>query len=82
MVLYFPRRVIHQTQITEANMIGVLGTIGLAAAKTAVLSMLTEKMILKLTLTLHEWAANKTTNEVDNNLVLLMREQLQKTGVI
>jgi len=69
--------------LTERNkMIGMLGTIGLAAAKTLVVSMLTEKMILKLTLTLLEWAAKKTTNEVDNNLVALMREQLQKTGVI
>ena len=55
---------------------------GLAAAKTMVLSMMTEKMILKLTLMLLEWAAEKTTNEVDNNLVAMMRGQLQKTGVI
>ena len=63
-------------------MIGLLGTMGLAAAKTMLLSMLTEKMILKLTLTLLEWAANRTTNEVDNHLVKMMREQLKKTGVI
>ena len=63
-------------------MIALFGTVGLAAAKTVVLSMLTEKMILKLTLMLLEWAAEKTSNEVDNNLVALMREQLQKTGVI
>ena len=63
-------------------MIGMLGTIGLAAAKTLVVSMLTEKMILKLTLTLLEWAVDRTSNEVDNNLVALMREQLQRTGVI
>ena len=63
-------------------MIGLLGTMGLAAAKTMLLSMLTEKMILKLTLMLLEWAANRTTNEVDNHLVKMMREQLQKTGVI
>jgi len=63
-------------------MIGLLGTMGLAAAKTMVLSMMTEKMILKLTLMLLEWAAEKTTNEVDNNLVAMMRGQLQKTGVI
>ena len=63
-------------------MIGMLGTIGLAAAKTMLLSMLTEKMILKLTLTLLEWAADRTTNEVDNTMVSMMRSQLQKTGVI
>ena len=63
-------------------MIAMLGTVGLAAAKTMLLSMLTEKMILKLTLTLLEWAANRTTNEVDNTMVNMMRSQLQKTGVI
>ena len=63
-------------------MIAMLGTVGLAAAKTLLLSMLTEKMILKLTLTLLEWAANRTTNEVDNTMVNMMRSQLQKTGVI
>ena len=63
-------------------MIAMLGTVGLAAAKTMLLSMLTEKMILKLTLTLLEWAADRTTNEVDNTMVSMMRSQLQKTGVI
>ena len=63
-------------------MIGILGTVGLAAAKTLVVSLLTEKMILKLTLTLLEWAADRTDNEVDNNVVGMMREQLRKTGVI
>ena len=51
-------------------------------AKTMLLSMLTEKMILKLTLTLLEWAADRTTNEIDNTMVNMMRSQLQKTGVI
>ena len=60
----------------------MFGTIGLAAAKTMLLSMLTEKMILKLTLTLLEWAADRTTNEIDNTMVSMMRSQLQKTGVI
>jgi hypothetical protein len=63
-------------------MIALLGTVGLAAAKTLVLSMLTEKIILRLGLEIAEWAAERTTNEVDNNLVGLMREQLRKTGVV
>ena len=63
-------------------MIGLFGTVGLAAAKTVVLSMLTEKMILKLTLMLLEWAAEKTSNEVDNKVVEMMKEQLKKTSVI
>ena len=64
------------------EMIALLGTVGLAAAKTLVLSMLTEKIILRLGLEIAEWAAERTTNEVDNNLVGLMREQLRKTGVV
>ena len=63
-------------------MIGLLGTVGLAAAKTLVVSLLTEKMILKLTLMLLEWAADRTSNEVDDKVVDMMREQLQKTSVI
>ena len=63
-------------------MIAMLGTVGLAAAKTLAVSLLTERMILKLTLTLLEWAVDRTSNEVDNNLVAMMREQLQKTGGI
>ena len=70
------------TSYLELHMIAMLGTVGLAAAKTMLLSMLTEKMVVKLPLTLVEWAAERTTNEVDNNLVGMMREQLQKTGVI
>ena len=63
-------------------MITLLGTVGLAAAKTCLLSLLTERMVLKLTLTLLEWAADRTTNEIDNTLVNMMRSQLQKTGVL
>jgi hypothetical protein len=63
-------------------MIAMLGTVGLAAAKTMLLSMLTEKMILRLTLTLLEWAAKRTTNEIDDTMVNMMRSQLQKTGVL
>ena len=63
-------------------MIAMFGTIGLAAAKTMLLSMLTEKMILKLPLTLLEWAAKRTSNEIDDTMVNMMRSQLQKTGVL
>ena len=63
-------------------MIAMLGTVGLAAAKTLVVSLLTEKMILKLTLTLLEWAVDRTSNEVDNHVVGMMGELLRMTGVI
>lgn len=63
-------------------MIGMLGTIGLAAAKTLVLSMLSEKVILKLTLEILEWAVKRSSNTIDDKIVLMMRERLQETGVI
>jgi hypothetical protein len=63
-------------------MIAMFGTVGLAAAKTLILSMLTERIILRLTLTLLEWAAKRTTNEIDDTMVNMMRSQLQKTGVL
>ena len=64
------------------EMIGMLGTIGLAAAKTLVLSMLSEKVILKLTLEILEWAVKRSSNTIDDKIVLMMRERLQETGVI
>ena len=63
-------------------MIGMLGTIGLAAAKTLVLSMLTEKIILRLGLEILEWAVKRSSNTIDDKVVLMMRERLQETGVI
>jgi len=63
-------------------MIAMLGTVGLAAAKTLVLSMLTEKIILRLTLEILEWAVKRSSNTVDDKLVLMMRERLQETGVV
>ena len=64
------------------EMIALLGTVGLAAAKTLVLSMLTEKIILRLGLEILEWAAKRSTNKVDDKLVLMMKDQLQQTQVI
>ena len=64
------------------EMIALLGTVGLAAAKTLVLSMLTEKIILRLGLEILEWAAKRSSNKVDDKLVLMMKDQLQQTQVI
>ena len=64
------------------EMIALLGTVGLAAARTLVLSMLTEKVILRLGLEILEWAAKRSTNKVDDKLVLMMKDQLQQTQVI
>ena len=63
-------------------MIAMLGTVALGAAKTMILSMLTEKIILKLALEILEWAVKRSSNTVDDKLVLMMRERLQETGVV
>ena len=65
-----------------AEMISMMGTLGLAAAKTLVLSMLTERIILRLTLEILEWAVKRSSNSIDDKMVLMMRERLQATGVI
>ena len=63
-------------------MIGMMGTLGLAAARTLILSMLTERIILRLTLEILEWAVKRSSNSIDDKMVLMMRERLQATGVI
>jgi hypothetical protein len=63
-------------------MITLMGTLALGAAKTLVLSMLTEKIILKLGLEILEWAVKRSSNTVDDKVVLLLRERLQETNVI
>tara|TARA_R110000744_G_scaffold210123_1_gene329180 strand:- start:131 stop:322 length:192 start_codon:yes stop_codon:yes gene_type:complete len=62
--------------------IALLGTVLLGATKTMVISMLSEKIILKLGLEIAEWAAKRSSNKIDDRLVLLMKEQLQETQVI
>jgi hypothetical protein len=63
-------------------MIGMVGGLALGVAKTMVLSMLTEKIILKLTLEILEWAVKRSSNSIDDKLVLLLKERLQESGVI
>ena len=60
----------------------MLGTVGLAAAKTLVISMLSEKIILRLGLEILEWAVKRSTNSIDDKLVHMKRERLQQTGVL
>ena len=63
-------------------MINVLGAVALSAAKTLILSMLSEKIVLKLTLEILEWAVKRSSNSIDDKIVLMMRERLQETGVV
>ena len=63
-------------------MIAMLGTVALGATKTLVLSMLTEKIILRLGLEILEWAVRRSSNKIDDKIVRMMRERLQETGVV
>ena len=63
-------------------MINVLGAVALGAAKTMILSMLTERIILRLTLEILEWAVKRSSNSIDDKLVAMMRQRLQETGVV
>ena len=40
------------------------------AAKTLVVSMLSERVVLRVLVMLSEWAAGKSTNSLDDRLVL------------
>ena len=50
------------------------------AAKTLVLSILSERVVLRVLMMLSEWAAAKSTNSLDNRLVLEMKAQLEADG--
>ena len=63
-------------------MVNVLGAILLSTSKTLSLSLLTERMILKVTLEVLEWLAKRSSNSVDDKIVALMRERLAETGVV
>ena len=49
-------------------------------AKTLVLSMLSERVVLRVLMMLAEWAAAKSTNSLDDRLVLEMKAQLEADG--
>ncbi|MDP7631020.1 MAG: hypothetical protein QGF03_10695 [SAR324 cluster bacterium] len=63
-------------------MINILGAVAVGAAKTLILSMLTERIILKLTLEILEWAVQRSSNSIDDKLVQMMRQRLSETGVV
>ena len=50
------------------------------AAKTLVISMLSERVILRVLVMLSEWAAAKSTNSLDDRLVLEMKTKLEADG--
>mgnify|MGYP003312264864 CR=1 FL=1 len=50
------------------------------AAKTLVISMLSERVVLRVLVMLSEWAAAKSTNSLDDSLVLEMKAKLEADG--
>ena len=49
-------------------------------AKTLVISMLSERVVLRVLVMLSEWAATKSTNSLDDRLVLEMKTKLEADG--
>ena len=50
------------------------------AAKTLVVSMLSERVVLRVLVMLSEWAAAKSSNSLDDKLVIEIRSKLESDG--
>ena len=50
------------------------------AAKTMVISMLTERVVLRVLVMLSEWAAAKSTNSLDDRLVSEVKTKFEADG--
>ena len=50
------------------------------AAKTMVISMLSEKVVLRVMLMIAEWAAARSTNSLDDKIVTEIRGKLEADG--
>ncbi len=50
------------------------------AAKTLVISMLSERVVLRVLVMLSEWAAAKSSNSLDDRLVIEMKTKLEADG--
>ena len=50
------------------------------AAKTLVVSMLSERMVLRVLLMLAEWASAKSTTSLDDKIVAQIRSTLEADG--
>ena len=50
------------------------------ATKTLVISMLSERVVLRVLVMLSEWAAAKPTNSLDDRLVIEMKTKLEADG--
>ena len=50
------------------------------AAKTMVVSMLSEKVVLRVMLLLAEWSSSRSTNKIDDKFVSEIRTKLEADG--
>ena len=52
------------------------------AAKTLVISMLSERVVLRVLVMLSKWATAKSTNSLDDRVVSKMKAKLESDGKI
>ena len=70
----------------KTDMIPILGTVLGSTAKTLLISLLSEKVIIKVLIGNDEgggvlgWLVKRSTNTLDDQLVNTIRERLQETG--
>ena len=50
------------------------------AVKTLVISMLSERLVLRVLVMLSEWAVAKSSNSLDDRLVIEMKTKLEADG--
>tara|TARA_R100000700_G_C3098269_1_gene96511 strand:+ start:475 stop:657 length:183 start_codon:yes stop_codon:yes gene_type:complete len=52
------------------------------AAKTLIISLLSERVIMKVAIEVLDWLAKRSTNELDDKLVSTVRQRLEEQGKI
>ena len=51
-------------------------------AKTLIISLLSERVIMKVAIEVLDWLAKRSTNELDDKLVSTVRQRLEEQGKI
>jgi hypothetical protein len=52
------------------------------AAKTLIISLLSERVIMKVAIEVLDWLAKRSTNKLDDKLVSTVRQRLEEQGKI
>ena len=60
----------------------MIAPILIGTVKTLALSLLSEKMLLKLLILLMEWAVPRTSNKLDDKILAMMKEKLEEDGIV